>query len=83
MIPWHVSHLLGSTICQNLRKDLQDPVGACLSLSYTSDKQFSKLCHLAIFWSPWPVTLAPTNEAIRHETTGKKTLSVKGKKLLT
>ena len=36
---------------------------------------------LAIIGLPWPMTLAPTNENIRHETSGKKTLSVKVKKL--
>ncbi len=54
MIPWHVSHLLGSVICQNLWKDSWDSGGACLSLPYTSNKPFCKLCHLAVFWLPWP-----------------------------
>jgi hypothetical protein len=40
---------------------------------------FSELRPLAIVGLPWPMTLAPTNEAIRHEISGKKTLSVKVK----
>jgi hypothetical protein len=81
MILWRVSHLLGSCHLSNLRKDLEDPGGACLSPLYTSDWLFSESRFLAINGSPWPMTLAPTNEAIRHETSGKKTLSVKVKKL--
>jgi hypothetical protein len=41
---------------------------------------FSELCLLAIIGLPWPMTLAPTNEAIRHETSGKKNLIHQGKK---
>ncbi len=66
----------------NLWKDSEDPGGACLSPSYTSDWLFSESRLLAIIGLPWPMTLAPTNEAIRHETSGKKkNLSVKVKKL--
>ena len=68
MIPWCVSHLFGSAICQNLWKDSWDPGGARLSPSYTRDKWFSKSRLLAIFGLPWSMTLAPTNEAISHET---------------
>ncbi len=70
-----ICHLL------NLWKDSEDPGGACLSLLYTSDWLFSKSRLLAIIGLPWPMTLVPTNEAIRHETSSKKTLSVKVKKL--
>ena len=42
---------------------------------------FSEARLLAINGSPWPMTLAPTNEAIRHETSGKKDLNRQGKKL--
>ncbi len=56
MILWHTSHLFGSTICQNLWKDSWDPVGACLSPSYTNNKQFSESRLLAIIGLPWPMT---------------------------
>ena len=42
---------------------------------------FSEARLLAINGLPWPMTLAPTNEAIRHETSGKKDLICQGKKL--
>ncbi len=64
-----------------LWKDSEDLGGACLSPSYTSDWLFRKSRLLAIIGLPWPMTLTPTNEAIRHETCGKKTLSVKVKKM--
>jgi hypothetical protein len=35
---WRISHLLGSDGSPNLWKDLEDPGGACLSPSYTSNK---------------------------------------------
>jgi hypothetical protein len=75
-----VSHLLGSDVSPNLWKDSEDPGGACLSPSYTSNKQFSKSRLLAIIDLPWPMTLTLTNEAISHETGKKKTLTVKEKK---
>jgi hypothetical protein len=53
--------------------------GACLSPAYTSDWQFIESRLLAIFGLPWPMTLAPMNEAIRHETSGKTTLFIKAK----
>jgi hypothetical protein len=53
---WPVSHLLGSDVSPNLWNDLEDPGGACLSPSYTSDKRFSKSHLLAIIGSPWPMT---------------------------
>ncbi len=81
MVLWRVSHLFGSAIYRIFWKDSEDPGGACLSPLYTIDSLFSKLRLLAIIGLPWPMTLAPTNEAIRHETSGKKTLSVKVKKL--
>jgi hypothetical protein len=40
---------------------------------------FRKSRLLAIIGLPWPMTLAPTNEAIRHETSGKKDLICQGK----
>ena len=42
---------------------------------------FSEARLLAINGLPWPMTLAPTNEAIRHETSGKKDLNRQGKKI--
>ena len=83
---WDSSMICGaSAICLDLMsvrifwKDSEDPGGACLSPSYTSNWLFSESRPLAIIGSPWPMTLAPTNEAIRNETSGKKTLSVKVK----
>ena len=55
--------------------------GACLSPAYTSDWQFIESRLLAIFGLPWPMTLAPMNEAIRHETSGKKDLNCQGTKI--
>ena len=81
MISWRVNHLLRSAICRIFWKDLEDPGGACLSPSHTSDWLFSELRLLAIVGLPWPMTLTPMNEAIRHGTSRKKTLSVKVKKL--
>ena len=54
---WCVSHLLGSDVSPNLWKDLEDAGGACLSPSYTSDKQISESRLLAIIGSPWPMTV--------------------------
>ena len=76
---WCFSHLLGSAICLNLWKDSWGPGDCCLSPMYTSNMRFSKSRLLAIFGSPWPMTLTPTNEAISHETSWKKTLLVKAK----
>ena len=59
----------------------EDPGGACLSPSYTSNKGFSELHLLLIIELPWPMTLTPTNEAISRETGGKKTLTIKAYKL--
>jgi hypothetical protein len=44
--------------------------------SYISDWRFSKLQHLAMFPTimPWPMTLAPTNEAVRRENHAEKNL---------
>ncbi len=53
---WRVSHLLGSDVSLNLWKDLEDPGGACLSPSYTSNKRFTKICLLAILKLPWHMT---------------------------
>ena len=59
---WHVRHLLGSDVSPNFRKDSEDPGGACLSLSYTSNKQFSKPPLLAVIGLPWPMT----DDAVRE-----------------
>ena len=54
-----------SAICLDLPsvrifwKDLEDPGGACLSPSYTSNKRFSQLRLLAIIGSPLPMTIPP------------------------
>ncbi len=56
-------------IFEKIREILVVPV---CHRSYTSDNRFNESGHLVIFWLPWPMTLAPTNEAIRHETSGKK-----------
>jgi hypothetical protein len=42
---------------------------------------FSESRLLAIIGSPWPMTFTPTNEAIRHEISGKKDLIRQGKKI--
>ncbi len=54
--------------------------GVCLSPTYTGNWLFRELHHLVILSDsikPWPMTLAPTNEAIRCEILQKKTLWVK------
>ena len=53
---WLLSHLLGSDVSPNLWEDPEDPGGACLSPSYTSNMRFSKSRLLAISWLPWPMT---------------------------
>jgi hypothetical protein len=54
-----------SAICLDLHlifwKDSEDPGGACLSPSYTSDWLFSESRPLAIIGLPWPMT--PTKNA--------------------
>jgi hypothetical protein len=42
---------------------------------------FSKARLLTIDGLPWPMTLSPTNEAARHETSGEKNLIPQGKKI--
>jgi hypothetical protein len=37
---WRISHLLGFDVSPNLWNDSEDPGGACLSPSYTSDWLF-------------------------------------------
>jgi hypothetical protein len=84
---WDIRIICGaSAICLDLPSvgnfwiDWEDPGGACLSPSYTSNKGFSKSHLLLIIGLQWPMTLTPTNEAISHESRGKKTLTVKAKK---
>jgi hypothetical protein len=51
-----------------------------LSPTYTGNWLFSELHHLAILRDsikPWPMTLAPTNETIRHEIMRKKLMGKK------
>ena len=72
MTLWRLSHLLESAICQIFEKIwtiLVVPVWHCRTPAIGC---FSKLRLLAIIGLPWPMALAPTNEAIRHETSGKK-----------
>jgi hypothetical protein len=63
-----ISHLLGSDVSPNLWKDLEDPGGACLSPSYTSDKQFSKLRLLPKIGSPWSMTRRWQSVLRQHHT---------------
>ncbi len=54
--------------------------GNCLSPTYISDWLFSESRHLARYFPanmPWPMTLAPTNGAIRREFQRKKNLNRK------
>jgi hypothetical protein len=63
-----------------LEVDSMDPVVSIHHHHTPAIGYFSKLCHLAILSNsikPWPMTLAPTNEAIRCEIMQKKTLWVK------
>ncbi len=74
-----------SAMCQDLNlflleADSKDPVELVCHQTYTSHWLFTKLHHLAILGDstkPWPMTLAPTNETIRHEISGIKTQRVK------
>ncbi len=77
MVSWRVSHLFGSAICpicEKIWKILVVPVCPCCTpaIGY-----FSKSRLLAIIGLPWPMTLVPTNEAIRHETSGRNLVKVK------
>jgi hypothetical protein len=59
-----------------LEEGAKDP-SDCLSPAYISDELFSKSQYLERYFPaniPWPMTLAPTNEAIHREITRKKTL---------
>jgi hypothetical protein len=76
-----ISHMLGSGSVPHGSR-FKRSSGACLSPSYTGDRLFRKSRHLAILSDsskPWPMTLAPTNIAIRRETMQKK--DPKGKKM--
>ena len=60
--PWDTPMIYGtSALCFDLPsvgifwKDSEDPGGACLPPSYTSDKEFSKSRLLAIIGLPWPM----------------------------
>ncbi len=56
--------MLGSDVSLNLWTDLEDPGGACLSPSYTSNKQFNKSRLLAIIGLPWPMTGQAPNKML-------------------
>jgi hypothetical protein len=45
------------------------------TVAYISKKLLGKLQHL-VSCMPWPMTLAPTNEAIRRENHAKKNLGI-------
>jgi hypothetical protein len=77
MILWRVSHLLGSAICLICEKIRKIPVVPVCHRHTPAFGYLANHASLAIVGLPWPMTLTPTNEAIRHETRGKKTLSVK------
>ncbi len=55
---WCICHLSRSVICSSW-SIFKRSSGACLSLLYTSNRHFNKLCHLAILsgdTQPWPMT---------------------------
>ena len=75
---YHVWDLPSVIICDDVAKDPSDRLSLLTSAkSYISESQY-----LARYFPaniPWPMTLAPTNEAISRETTRKKNLI--GKKI--
>ncbi len=76
---WCISHVFGSE-CIPCGSRFEGSAGVSLSPSYTSDWVFSKSRYLAILSDsikPWPMTLAPTNEAIRREIMQNKTCRLK------
>ena len=77
---WRISHLLEPAICLLLWRRFVRTGGAYLSPSYTSDKRFSKPCHLSDILAPW-LWHSPPNEAIRCVIKWKKDLIHQGKKL--
>jgi hypothetical protein len=79
MVSWRVSYLFGSAICWIFEKIWTILVVPVHHRCTPVIGYFSKSRLIAIIGLPWPKTLAPTNEAIRHETSGKKPLSVKVK----
>ena len=70
---YHVKDLPSVIICDDVAKDPSD----CLSLLTSAKSYFSKSQYSARYVPaniPWPMTLAPMNEAISREITRKKTL---------
>ncbi len=70
---YHVKDLPSVIICDDVAKDPSD----CLSPLTSAKSYFSESRYSARYFPtniPWPMTLAPTNEAISREITRKKTL---------
>ena len=75
---YHVWDLPSVIICDDVAKDPSDRLSPLTSAkSYISESRFFARYFPANI--PWPMTLAPTNEAISRETTRKKNLI--GKKI--
>jgi len=75
---YHVWDLPSVIICDDVAKDPSDRLSPLTSAkSYISESRYSARNFLANI--PWPMTLAPTNEAISCEITRKKNLL--GKKI--
>ncbi len=71
---YHAWDLPSVIICDDVAKDPSDR----LSLLTSVKRYISKSRYLARYYPaniPWPMTLAPTNEAISRETTRKKNIS--------
>jgi len=71
--PYHVWDLPSVIICDDVAKDPGDSLSPLTSAkSYFSESGYSARYVPANI--PWPMTLAPTNEAISREITRTKTL---------
>ncbi len=82
MILWRVSHLLGSAICRIFEKIQMILVVPVCHRCTPVIGYLANRTSLAIVGLPWHMTLPPTNEAIRHETSSKKDLIRQGKKMI-
>ncbi len=70
---YHIWALPSVIICDDVAKDPSDRLSLLTSAkSYISESRYLARYFLANI--PWPMTLAPMNEAISRETTRKKTL---------
>ena len=73
---YHVWALPSVIICGDVAKDPSDRLSPLTSAkSYISESRYIARYFPANI--PWPMTLAPTNEAISREIMWKKTLQVK------